>query len=188
MVKTISLFGGAQWMEVTLSEPVNYYWDFDDPQNFSGDGPHPGTYLFSNGSTGPVGRVADNVSAQVKADRANWAIKWNQQQLALGLATPEVATRFVVGPGAGAGGVGIEGAEPASHFVTFAGQLRQPPERDHDAPDPDAGLHAISRGSSSMDGRRSDKSRLQFVAIAGSRVSLISREPRSQRHSSGQIA
>ena len=69
------------------------------------------------------------MSAQVKADRANWAIKWNEQQLALGLATPEVATRFVVGPGAGAGGVGIEGAEPASHFVTFAGQLRQPPEQ-----------------------------------------------------------
>ncbi|MHB8957447.1 MAG: glycoside hydrolase family 20 zincin-like fold domain-containing protein [Pirellulaceae bacterium] len=125
--KTVSLFGGCSWMEVTLSDPVDYYWDFDNPQNFSADGPTPGQYLFSDGATGSVGREADAVAAQVKADKAQWAIKFNDERLAVGLTTPETAARFVVGPGAGAGGVGIEGSPPASHFVTFAGRLDNEP-------------------------------------------------------------
>ncbi len=128
MVKTISLFGGVSWLEVVLNEPVGYYWDFDDPQLFAADSPSPGTYLFSDGTTGPVGSNAEAVAGQVKVARANWAIKWNQQKLALGMAAPEVAARFVVGPGAGAGGVGIEGGPPAGHFITFAGVLRQSPD------------------------------------------------------------
>ena len=123
MDKTISLFGGCSWMEVTLSDPVDYYWDFDNPQNFAADGPAPGKYLFSNGTTGSVGREADGVSAQVKADNVQWAVKFADDQLALGLATPETAARFVVAPGSGAGGVGIEASPAASHFVTFAGRL-----------------------------------------------------------------
>ncbi|MHB9068376.1 MAG: hypothetical protein ACYC4B_31795, partial [Pirellulaceae bacterium] len=84
-------------------------------------------YLFSDGATGSVGREADAVAAQVKADKAQWAIKFNDERLAVGLTTPETAARFVVGPGAGAGGVGIEGSPPASHFVTFAGRLDNEP-------------------------------------------------------------
>jgi hypothetical protein len=125
--KTISLFGGVSWLEVVLTDPVQYYWDFDNPLNFAADSPTPGTYLFANGATGPVGRAADQVAAQVKADQVRWAVKWSADKLALGLATPEVATRFVVGPGDGAGGVGIEGGVAASHFVTYAGQLEQSP-------------------------------------------------------------
>ena len=49
------------------SEPTPIYWDFDDPKNFAADGPTPGTWLFSNGQSGPVGREADGVPAQVKA-------------------------------------------------------------------------------------------------------------------------
>jgi len=45
----------------------------------------------------------------------------------LGLATPETAALHVVAPGAGAGGVGIEGSPPAQHFVTFAGLLTASP-------------------------------------------------------------
>ncbi len=127
MVKTISLFGGVSWIEVVLNEPVSYYWDFDDPRLLAADGATPGTYLFSDGMTGSVGRDADGVSAQVMVQPAKWAIKWNQQKLALGMASPEVATRMVVGPGAGAGGVGMEGGPPAGHFVTFAGLLEQSP-------------------------------------------------------------
>jgi hypothetical protein len=115
-------------MEVLLSDPVDYYWDFDDPHNFAADGPAPGTYQFSDGATGPVGRAADAVAAQVTVDQVRWAIKWNRDKIALGMAAPEVATRFVVGPGAGAGGVGIEGGRPACHFITFAGRLQQSPE------------------------------------------------------------
>ena len=127
MVKTISLFGGCSWMEVVLSEPVEYYWDFDNPKNFAADGPSPGQYLFSNGATGPVGSESSGVSAQVKAQNVHWAIKWNDQKLALGMAAPEVPCQFVVAPGSGAGGVGIEASPPASHFVTYAGVLAQDP-------------------------------------------------------------
>jgi hypothetical protein len=51
----------------------------------------------------------------------------NPDRLALGLVTPETATLHVIAPGAGAGGVGIEGSTPALHFVTFAGLLTAPP-------------------------------------------------------------
>jgi hypothetical protein len=65
--KSFSLYGGASWIEILLSEPTSIYWDFDDPKNFAADGPAPGTWLFSNGQSGAVGREADGVPAQVKA-------------------------------------------------------------------------------------------------------------------------
>ena len=44
------------------------------------------------------------------------------------MVTPEVAARLVVAPGAGAGGVGIEGGPLAArHFVTYAGLLAAEP-------------------------------------------------------------
>ncbi len=128
LTKSISLYGGVSWLEVVLSDPVGYYWDFDDPQLFAADSSTPGTCQFSDGTTSPVGSNAVGVAAQVKTGSAKWAIKWNEQKLALGLTTPEVATRFVVGPGAGAGGVGIEGGTPAGHFITYAGLLQLTPE------------------------------------------------------------
>jgi len=127
-VKTISLFGGASWAEVVLGDPLGYYWDFDDPKNFAADGPTPGRYLFSDGATGAIGREADGVEAQVKADRVSWVVKFNRQRLALVMVTPEVAARLGVAPGAGAGGVGIEGGPSAAcHFVTYAGLLAAEP-------------------------------------------------------------
>ncbi len=127
LVKTISLYGGTSWMEVLLNESVVYYWDFDNPKNFAGDGPTPGTYLFSNGRTGPVGKEADGVPAQVEAAGTFWGIKFNREKLALGMCTPEAAAMHHVAPGSGAGGVGIEQSPPASHFVTFAGLLEAEP-------------------------------------------------------------
>ncbi len=127
-VKTISLYAGCSWMEVVLSEPVSYYWDFDDPKNFAAEFSTPGRYLFSTGASGPVGKHADGVSAQVKAAGAQWAIKFNDQKLALGMALPEASAVMGIAPGSGAGGVGIEGSSPASHFVTFAGLLASDPK------------------------------------------------------------
>ncbi len=126
--KTISLFAGARWVEVILSEPVRYYWDFDDPKNFAADGPTPGEYLFSNGQSGPVGRAADGVQAQVAAPSVHWAIKFNPQKLALGMVLPETPAQMKVAPGGGAGGVGIEQSPPVSHFVTCAGVLDEEPK------------------------------------------------------------
>ena len=125
--KTIRFYGGASWMEVLLDEPTPLYWDFDDPKNFAADGPTPGTWLFSNGQSGPVGREADGVPAQVKAPGTWWGVKFNAGELALGLITPGTAAFHHVAPGAGAGGVGIENSPPAQHFVTFAGLLEVPP-------------------------------------------------------------
>jgi len=127
LVKTISLCGGVSWMEVFLNEPAGHYWDFDNPKNFAADGPTPGTYLFSNGTTGPVGRQADGVSAQVNAQNVFWAVKFNKEKLALGLATPQAAAYHHLAPGSGAGGVGIEQSTPVSHFVTYAGLLEAEP-------------------------------------------------------------
>jgi hypothetical protein len=74
-----------------------------------------------------VGREADGVAAQLKAPNTYWGIKYNPDRWALGLVTPETATLYVIAPGAGAGGVGVEGTPPALHFVTFAGLLTAPP-------------------------------------------------------------
>lgn len=125
--KTIRLYGGVSWIEVFLNEPTPNYWDFDDPRNFAADGPSPGRWLFSNGLTGTVGREADGVPAQVKAGDVHWGIKFNTDGLALGLVTPETAAFHHLAPGAGAGGVGIEGSHPAAHFVTFGGLLTATP-------------------------------------------------------------
>ena len=128
LVKTIRLFAGASWMEVTLGEPTGNYWDFDNPKNFAADGPSPGTYLFSNGKTGRVGRQADGVPAQVKVRGAFWSVKFNDDRLALGLVTPEVAAFHHLAPGDGAGGVGIEASRGANHFITFGGVLEGKPD------------------------------------------------------------
>jgi hypothetical protein len=125
--KTLRLYGGTCWIEVLLSEPTSMYWDFDNPKNFAADGPTPGRWLFSDGQTGAVGREADGVPAQVKAADSHWSLKSNAEGIALGLITPEVGTLHVVAPGAGAGGVGVEGSPPAAHFVTFGGRLTGAP-------------------------------------------------------------
>ena len=125
--KILRLYGGACWVEELLNEPANVFWDFDNPKSFASDGPTPGQWLFSDGQSGPVGREADGVAAQLKAPNTYWGIKYNPDRWALGLVTPETATLYVIAPGAGAGGVGVEGTPPALHFVTFAGLLTAPP-------------------------------------------------------------
>ena len=125
--KTLRFYGGASWMEVFLDAPTPLYWDFDDPKNFAADGPTPGTWLFSNGNSGPVGREADGLPAQVKAANTYWGVKFSSEKLALGLITPEAAAFHHIAPGADAGGVGIENSPPAQHFITFAGLLEAAP-------------------------------------------------------------
>lgn len=126
-VKSIRLYGGVSWMEVMLTDLVDHYWNFDSPANFAADGPNPGSFLFANGDTGPVRPDGPFSETQVHADAVFWGIKYNDEKLALGLVTPEVAARHVIGPGSGAGGVGIERSTPAGHFVTFAGVLSDTP-------------------------------------------------------------
>ena len=126
--KVLSLYAGTRWIEVMLDEPTDTFWNFDTPANFAADGPAPGKYLFSTGATGAVGRRADGVAAQVEGPGSVWAIKFNSQNLAVGMATPGTRALHHVAPGSGAGGVGIEHSPPASHFVIFAGVLHQKPD------------------------------------------------------------
>ncbi len=128
--KWISVYAQASWMEVVLSEPTTVYWDFDNPANFAANRDTPGKYLFSDGTGGPVPAEGPYTQSQVKVQRVHWAIKYHSsgdRRLALGLVTPELAANFVVGPGSGAGGVGIENSPPATHFVTYAGVLEADP-------------------------------------------------------------
>lgn len=121
--KTISLYAGASWVEIALNDAPSYFWAFDDPRNFAADGPTPGEYLFSTGVTGKVGRQSDGVSAQVKANRSLWGVKFLPGKIALGLVTPGRPARHVIAPGSGAGGVGIEGGTGASQFILYGGTL-----------------------------------------------------------------
>ena len=106
--KTISVFAGLAAAEVALNSPSGYFWAFDDPKNFAADGPTPGTYLFSTGATGAVGKEADTLAAQVWAPGATWgASDW--PGTCLGMITPDTPALHVVAPGAGVGGAGIEG-------------------------------------------------------------------------------
>jgi len=125
--KVFRLYGHRSWVEVLLGEASSMYWDFDDPKNFAADGPTAGTWLFSNGQSGPVGREADGVPAQVKASGTTWGMKFNADKLGLGLITPGQSATHVVAPGSGAGGVGIENSPAARHFVTFGGLLTADP-------------------------------------------------------------
>jgi len=127
LTKSIGLFGGVSWLEVVLNEPTDHYWDFDTPDNFAADGPTPGTYLFSSGTTGPVRKEGPHTETQVKARGVHWGIKHNPASLALGLCTPETPAHYVIAPGAGSGGVGIESSPLAGHFVTYASLLEAEP-------------------------------------------------------------
>ena len=63
----------------------------------------------------------------MSADKVSWGIKFNDEGFGLGIATPEVACRHVIGPGSGSGGVGIERSVPTNHFITYAGILDAEP-------------------------------------------------------------
>jgi len=119
LVKTFSLYAGASWVEVTFSRPVTYYWDFEDPALFQPGEPGGARFIFENGAEGPAPTPPGDVSQQVSAEGVHWGGKYVPCGLLLAVLTPDDATRLVVGPGAGAGGVGIERAAPVSHFVTY---------------------------------------------------------------------
>jgi hypothetical protein len=121
LTKTLTVYAGLPVLDVIVMYPTHYFWNFDDPDLFAADGKTPGTFLFSNGKTGSTPSKESGV--QTEEQGVFWAIKFNGQGLTHGMVTPEAPSRFVVGPGGGMGGVGVQGDETHSHFVTFAGSL-----------------------------------------------------------------
>ena len=127
-MKTISLFGGTSWVEVVLSDPVGYYWDFDNPKNFAADGPTPGKYLFSNGADGGAGQGGRRrrgpgegrrrfVGREVQP-RRNWRSAWSRPRWPHGWSWPPAP-----GPAAWAS----KAARRLPHFITYAGLLAAEP-------------------------------------------------------------
>ncbi|MCL2742312.1 MAG: beta-N-acetylhexosaminidase [Planctomycetaceae bacterium] len=127
--KTLSVYAGLPVLDVVMSSPTNYYWNFDAPELFAADGKTPGTLLFSNGTTAPTARRGNTVDLQTSGKGSYWGIKYNASGIAHGMTTPEEVSDFIIGPGGGMGGVGVAGAA-RRHFVTFAGSLDgSPPEQ-----------------------------------------------------------
>ena len=129
MTKIISFYAGQSWAEIEVDPPPTYYWDFDDPRYLSGDSHSPGTYLCSNGETGPVKKLTDKFASQVKVHNVSWAVKFNKEKLFLGMLLPDGPAHMVIGPGGGMGGIGIEHTRPVSRFVTIAGALADDPRQ-----------------------------------------------------------
>jgi hypothetical protein len=125
LVKTLTVYAGLPVLDVITTDSTGYYWNFDDPDLFAADGKTPGTYLFSNGKTGPTPPKGNSVDLQIREPGVYWAIKTNEQGFVHGMTTPEARSRFVIGPGGGMGGIGIEGSEARSHFVTLGWRLSQ---------------------------------------------------------------
>jgi hypothetical protein len=127
LTKTVSVYAGQPWVEITLDSPTGWFWNYDDQRLLSAEGEVPAQYLFADGSTGPVGNNSDGVDAQVKRGNVRWGAKFAPDRLLLALLTPEVDARHCIGPGGGWGGVGLEGSPAVSHFVTYGGVCPKDP-------------------------------------------------------------
>jgi hypothetical protein len=123
--KVFAFYADRACVEVMLSNPVGYYWDFDRVENYASDKGSPGTALFANGHREPVCGSTEQVHAM--GHGVYWGAKFRGDGLLLANITPEVQALHMTGPGAGWGGVGIEGGAQAAHFVTFADQVTADP-------------------------------------------------------------
>jgi len=118
--KVVSFYGDQPWCEMQLSRPVSYCWNFDNADLMSASSKTPGQFLFSNGRTGSVSKPGELSEAEAKT---TWAAKFRPDGLTLGCITPDETALHRAGPGGGMGGVGVEGAGGAAHFIVFGGVL-----------------------------------------------------------------
>jgi len=111
--KVISVWAGAPWVEVTFNRPAARFACFDDAKVLGPESATPGTYLFSDGETGPVkgGKARGKVS---------WAAKYVPGGLLEALITPEESRTLAVGPGGGDGGLMMDG-DGIAHFAIYGG-------------------------------------------------------------------
>jgi len=58
-----------------------------------------------------------------------WCAKFRPDSPTLGDVTPDDRVQHRVGPGGGMGGVGSEGRNPATHFVTFGDVISSAPNK-----------------------------------------------------------
>ncbi|MBI5394160.1 MAG: hypothetical protein HZA91_02560 [Verrucomicrobia bacterium] len=118
--KVVSFYGDQPWCEMQLSQPVSYCWNFDNSDLMSASSKTPGQFRFSNGRTGGVSKPGELSEGE---PRTTWAAKFRPDGLTLACITPDETATHRAGPGGGMGGVGVEGAGGAAHFVVFGGML-----------------------------------------------------------------
>jgi hypothetical protein len=118
--KVVSFYGDQPWCEVQLSQPASDCWNFDDADLMSAASKTPGQFLFSNGRTGSLSKPGVLSEAE---PATTWGAKFRSDGLTLACVTPDGAASHRAGPGGGMGGVGVDGATIAAHFVVFGGML-----------------------------------------------------------------
>lgn len=155
-VKTFSLWAGMPWVEVTLSSPSAWLACYDDIRVMGADGPTRGTYLFSDGDTGPIRKLTAGLDCQTRRTGVHWSAKYVRGGPLIAMITPEVAAGHYVGPGSGMGAVGIDSGS-AAHFVIYGGRCPESPKQVLDTlwrtldyrAQPSVTLHSVQASGSS---------------------------------------
>jgi len=114
--KTLTFYAGLGWYDTRLSDPVNFFWSYDDPSVMNAAAQTPAAYRYSDGTTGPLPAL----SAYSIADTASWVAKFRADGYVLGLISPEAKPTLRAGPGGSMGGVGVEGSGATNHLLTYS--------------------------------------------------------------------
>jgi hypothetical protein len=118
LVKYVTVYAGLPVVEMRLSAPTPWMWNYDDVRNFAADGEAPGTARLADGTEAPVPKMGEQIHIRPRT-RVRWGVKYRADGLTLGLITPGADTDMRIGPGGGWGGVGIEQSAPADWFLTY---------------------------------------------------------------------
>lgn len=114
--KTLTFYAGLGWYETRFSQPVGFFWHYDDPNVMGSSSVTPGRYRYANGQTGFL-PTEGSMSIGVVS---RWVAKYRPDGLTLGLISPKGNAMLRAGPGDGMGGVGVEGGGVTPYVVTYA--------------------------------------------------------------------
>lgn len=121
VVKTISLWPDVEWAEVNMDSGTSWFSNYDDYNIMGADTKTPGTFMLSNGDTGPLKPLGNDLSCTARAEGLNWGAKYVSGGPMIAMLTPEAGTNLIVGPGSGMGAVSLNYGNEASHFVIYGG-------------------------------------------------------------------
>ncbi len=127
VVKTITVWSGVEWAEVNLDSGTSWFCNYDDYKLMGVESKIPGTYIMSNGESGPLKPMGNGLSCTNFAEGLTWAAKYVPNSAMIGMLTPEVGTTMIVGPGDGMGAVSLNYGPEASHFVIYGGKAPASP-------------------------------------------------------------
>jgi len=155
VVKTITVWSGVEWAEVNLDSGTSWFCNYDDYKLMGVESKTPGTYIMSNGESGPLKPMGNGLSCTSFAEGLTWAAKYVPNGAMIAMLTPEVGTTMIVGPGDGMGAVSLNYGPEASHFVIYGGNTPASPK------------NALSILKDTLDYRHWPKTRLYAVQEKG---------------------